>query len=90
MPSTPRTGESLIYFEDVAKMPRGEFEEQSRDLDDKSIEGQLLQQIYQVSTIASTKMYRVRWSLRMAGIAVALWLVLLFWQAIAIVQFPIT
>ena len=77
IPRNPRTGRSLIYFEDVAAMPPDEFEERSRQLDADAMERQLIDQVYAVSGIASTKMHRVRWAYFTGGPSVVLWVLLL-------------
>ena len=82
IPRNPRTGRSLIYFEDIAAMPPEEFEERSRHLDTDAIERQLIDQAYAVSGIASTKMHRVRWAYLTGGPAVLVWIVLLAWGSI--------
>ena len=77
IPRNPRTGRSLIYFEDIAAMPPEEFEERSRQLDADAIERELIDQVYAVSGIASTKMRRVRWAYWASGPSVVLWALLL-------------
>ena len=81
IPRNPRTGRSLIYFEDIAGMPADEFEERSRQLDVDGIERQLIDQVYAVSGIASTKMRRARWAYWAGGPSVVLWVALLVWGA---------
>ena len=58
IPDTPKTGQSLIYFEDIGAMELGQFAEKSSRMDADEIERQLLQQIHAVSGIASKKMCR--------------------------------
>ena len=82
IPMTPRTGNSLIYFEDIAAMNYEEFKAQSKDLRPEDIEPQLLDQIHIVSQIASTKMRRVRWAFWLTLPSIVLWLVLLAWGSI--------
>ncbi len=82
MPMHPRTGKSLIYFEDISSMEYEEFELQSREITLDQIERQLLDQVYRVSRIASTKMRRVRWALLLTAPSSILWLVLLVWGTI--------
>ena len=60
LPRNPRTGRSLIYFEDIAAMSFDSFQERAGQMDADAIEGQLLEQIHTVSRIASAKMRRVR------------------------------
>ena len=79
LPKTPREGNSLIYFEDVAAMCRVCFQSHSKELTPDAIEKQLLQQIFAVSKIASQKMRWVRWALMLSGAAIALWVILLGW-----------
>ena len=60
VPINPITGESLIYFEDIASMDYLLFESRAKDMSPEGIESQLLDQIHRVSRIASVKMRRVR------------------------------
>ena len=62
MPIHPHTGQSLIYFEDIAAMQSEEFVKRSKELSPDAIEEQLLSQVHTVSQIASAKMRRVRWA----------------------------
>ena len=55
-PTTPKTGQSLIYFEDVAGMDCQQFIAAARAMDAAEIECQLLDQVYRVSCIARAKM----------------------------------
>lgn len=82
IPRTPRTGKSLIYFEDIGAMPLNRFEQQAREMGAQAIEEQLLEQIHAVSRVASVKMHRVRLAFYLSGPAVLLWVVLLAWGAI--------
>ena len=82
IPMNPRTGKSLIYFEDVAAMEYKEFEAQSKDMSPQKIEQQLLGQIHIISKIASTKMRRVRWAFWLTLPSIVLWLVLIAWGSI--------
>ena len=82
LPRTPRSGDSLIYFEDISTMPYEEFESQAREITPAAIERQLLQQIHTVSRIASAKMNRVRWIYLLSAPSVALWIVLLLWGSV--------
>lgn len=82
LPRTPRIGESLIYFEDIAKLPFDAFRDQSESMTPEAIERQLLHQIYTVSGIASTKMHRVRWAYYLSVPSVALWIMLLAWGSV--------
>lgn len=84
IPSTPKTGRSLIYFEDIGAMSLEQFAEASRQLNAEAIENQLLQQIHAVSGIASVKMRRVRWAFWLSIAAVVLWIVLMAWGSIAV------
>ena len=61
-PATPKTGQSLIYFEDVAGMDCQQFIAAARAMDVVEIERQLLDQIYRVSCIVHKKMRLVRWA----------------------------
>lgn len=84
IPSTPKTGQSLIYFEDIGAMSLEQFAEASRQLNAGAIENQLLQQIHAVSRIASGKMRRVRWAFWLSIAAVVVWIVLMVWGSIAV------
>ena len=82
VPRNPRTGVSLIYFEDISMMPLESFSEQAGSMTPEAIESQLLQQIHTVSAIASTKMRRVRWAYFLSVPSVGLWVMLLGWGSI--------
>ena len=82
MPRNPRTGESNIFFEDIATMEYPEFESTARNMSSDMIERQLIDQIYRVSRVASIKMKRVRWAIWSSAPAVALGLILLAWSNI--------
>ena len=82
VPRNPRTGESLIYFEDIAALSVEKFSEQSRAMDADEIERQLLQQVHAVSEVASTKMKWARWAYIAGAPSVVLWVVLLAWGSI--------
>ena len=62
VPINPRTGGSLIYFEDIAAMDSELFESRAKGISTEAIENHLLDQIHSVSKIASVKMRRVRWA----------------------------
>ena len=79
MPMHPRTGESLIYFEDIAAMQSEVFVRRSKEMSPDVIEEQLLSQIHIVSHIASTKMRRVRWAFWLSAPSFVLGLILLAW-----------
>ena len=79
LPRTPRTGGSLIYFEDVAAVPLESFREQAVSMDAVTIERQLLDQVHAVSCIASAKMRRVRWAYYLSVPSVVCWVILLGW-----------
>lgn len=59
VPVNRKAGGSLIYFEDIAAMDCRKFKERAMGMTPEEIEGQLLDQIYLVSRIASDKMRRV-------------------------------
>lgn len=82
IPKTPLTSCSLIYFEDIASMNRDSFKEESRQLDSATIEGPLLDQIFQVSQIASAKMRRVRAALFLTIPSTLLAIALLAWGSL--------
>lgn len=79
LPKTPRDRKSLIYFEDIAVMDWETFKSESKGLSSKTIEQQLLQQIFAVSKIASQKMRKVKCALILSGVAIVLWGGLLIW-----------
>ena len=82
MPTNPRTGKSLIYFEDISHMEYEAFEAQAKEMTPDLIEHQLLDQIHRVSQISSTKMRRVRWAFILTGPSSLLWLVLMVWGSV--------
>ena len=82
MPTHPRTGQSLIYFEDIAAMRSEEFVKRSKEMSSDVIEEQLLSQIHIVSRIASAKMRRVRCAFWLSGPSLALGLILLAWGSV--------
>ena len=82
LPRNPRTGGSLIYYEDISMMPFESFREQAGLMTPELIEHHLLQQIHTVSAIASTKMRWVRWAYFLSVPSVVLWVILLGWGAI--------
>lgn len=82
MPMNPRTGKSLIYFEDIASMKYRSFKEQASRMSPNMIEIQLLDQVHRVSKIASVKMHRVRWAFMLSVPASVLAIVLLAWGSI--------
>ena len=82
IPINPRTGESFIYFEDIASMDYEIFESRAKGMTTELIESHLLDQIHRVSKIASVKMRRVRWAFLLSAPASTLWLVLLAWGTI--------
>jgi len=79
LPRNPRTGASLIYFEDIAAMSLESFREQAASMDTETVERQLLDQIHTVSRIASAKMQRVRWAYSLSVPSVVFWVILLGW-----------
>ena len=80
LPRTPRTGGSLIYFEDIATMSLESLKKQATSMDAETIERQLLDQIHTVSGIASTKLRRVRWTYYLSVPSVVSWIILLGWS----------
>ena len=82
VPRNPRTGRSIIYFEDIAAIPCEEFEEQAMGMNADTIEQQLIDQLYVVSGIASAKMRRVRWAYLAGAPSVVLWVLLLAWGSV--------
>ena len=79
IPMHPRTGESLIYFEDIAAMRSESFAKRAKAMSPDMIEEQLLSQIHIVSRIASAKMHRVRWAFWLSVPSLVLGLILLAW-----------
>lgn len=82
IPVHPRTGESLIYFEDIAAMRSEVFAQRAKEMSQDVIEEQLLSQIHIVSQIASGKMQRVRRAFWLSGPSLAFGLVLLAWGSV--------
>ena len=82
MPMHPRTGESLIYFEDIAAMRRESFAKRAKEMSPNTIEEQLLSQIHIVSQIASAKMRRVRRAFWLSGPSFVLGLIILAWGSV--------
>ena len=83
IPRNPTTGdESLLYFQDIAAMPRERFVRRAGRMTPNEVEQQLLDQIYRVSEVVSVKMRRVRWAFILSAPATLLWLVLLVWGSI--------
>ena len=79
LPRNPRTGRSLIYFEDISALPFEEFKVHAGEMTPETIESQLLQQIHAVSGVASVKMRRVRYVYLLSAPSLVLWIVLLAW-----------
>ena len=77
MPMHPHTGESLIYFEDIAAMQSEAFVKRAKEMSSDVIEEQLLSQVHVVSRIASAKMRRVRCAFLLSGPSLFLGLILL-------------
>ena len=82
IPVNPKTGKSLIYFEDISSMSYESFETQAKGVNNVIIENQLLDQIHRVSQIASAKMRKVRWAFVLTGPSGVLWIVLMVWGSI--------
>ena len=82
MPMHPRTGESLIYFEDIAAMRSESFAKRAKEMSPNAIEEQLLSQIHIVSQIASAKMRRVRRAFWLSGPSFVLGLIILAWGSV--------
>ena len=82
MPTHPRTGQSLIYFEDIAAIPSEVFVKWAKEMSPDTIEEQLLSQIHIVSRIASAKMRRVRRAFWLSGPSLVLGLILLAWGSV--------
>ena len=82
IPMHPRTGKSLIYFEDIAAMRRESFAQRAKEMSPDTIEEQLLSQIHIVSQIASAKMRRVRRAFWLSAPSFVLGLILLAWGSV--------
>ena len=82
MPMNPRTGQSLIYFEDIAAIPSEVFVKWAKEMSPDTIEEQLLSQIHIVSRIASAKMRRVRRAFWLSVPSLVLGLILLAWGSV--------
>ena len=80
LPMNGKTGRSLIFFEDIARMEWGEFQSAARNMSHDLIERQLLHQIYVVAGVASVKMRRVHWSIIISFPAILVWFALLAWS----------
>ena len=80
LPVNPRTGTSLIFFEDIANMGSREFQSSARNMSHDLMERQLLHQIHVVSQVTSVKMRRVRWAIILSLPAVLVWAALLAWS----------
>ena len=77
LPRNPKTGKSLIYFEDVAGMSLEAFRERAKEMGLEDIEDQLLSQIHTVSKIGSKKMQLIKWSYVLSAPICLLWVTLL-------------
>ena len=82
IPMNPKTGKSLIYFEDIAFLEYEDFKSQAKGMSEDVIEEQLVDQVHRVSKIASLKMGRVRWAFLLSMPALALWAALLAWGTV--------
>ena len=80
LPINERTGESLIFFEDIAAMDFQAFQSQARNMSIDLIERQLIDQVYRVSLVASAKMRRVRQAIWLTLPSIGAWLTLLVWS----------
>lgn len=82
IPVNPRTGASLIYFEEIAAMQYDSFVKRAKGMSSNMIEEQLLSQVYRVSQVASAKMRRVHYALWLSAPSFLLWVILLVWGEI--------
>ncbi len=83
-PRNPRTSKGiLVYFEDIANMPRDQFIQRSTAMTLVDIEHQVLDQVHRVSEVVSEKMKQARRSLRFALGGSAVWLALLLYGSLA-------
>ncbi len=83
MPRNPKTGRSIIYFEDIAAMRFDSFEKRAKQMSPEKIELQLLDQVHRVSQIVSSKMRYVRWAFILSLPSIVLWAALLAWGSAA-------
>ena len=81
MPRNPKTGRSFIFFEDIVAMDYSSFETAAKDMTSDLIERQLIDQIYQVSRVASVKMKCVRRAMWLSLPAVVFGFTLLAWSS---------
>ena len=82
IPINPRTGKSLIFFEDIATMGYETFCVKVKRMTEEEIEDQLLDQIHRISKIASVKMSRVRTAFLLSVPSIIFWIALLTWGSI--------
>ena len=82
VPINPKTGKSLIYFEDIASLDRKLFKCRAKGMSEEAIETDLVDQIHRISQIASDKMRYVRLAIHLSAPAVMLWLALFVWSAV--------
>ena len=82
IPTNPRTGDSLIYFEDIAGSSCDNFRHRASSMCPTLIETQLIDQVHRVSIIASDKMKRIRCAYWLSAPSVAVWAVLLGWSSV--------
>ena len=80
MPINAKTGDPLIFFEDVAAMEWSDFQSVAQNMNCDLIERQMPQQIHIVAGVASAKMRRARWPIIISLSATAVWFVLLAWS----------
>lgn len=82
IPIGPRTGKSLLFFEDIAAQDYASFEARAKAMHSAAIERQLLDQVHRVSRIASFKMKWVRRAMWSSVVSSAFWLVLMAWGSL--------
>lgn len=82
IPRSKKTGESLIYFEDIAGMTLGSFRARARVMTPHVVEAQLTDQVYAVAYIVKAKMRWVRRAYVVSAVTVLLWIGLLTGQSL--------
>ena len=83
VPVNPKTGESVVYFEDISAMTYGDFRKKASAMTTDIIEDELLDQIFRISRIASIKMARVTRAFIFTVPSIILWFTLLAWSSLS-------
>jgi hypothetical protein len=86
LPRAPRPGNSersapgsLIYFDDIRRMPRDVFVQRASEQEFAAFERDIMTQVHTVSGVAALKMGYVRVALLMTIVTFAAWLPLIAW-----------